>query len=247
MLGGGHIFSNLGVGAFLTITVDEKNYLIGGRQIRPCIGDEVYVAPGGYVESKDSFNPLRALNREISEEVLVATKDNKLISIGKNGFQSYKEKLEYLEKLIDLESPGEFTQDNLQEPILLDRGLLLKKPRLYFNPRINSVKLMYSFHLTTDEIDLEDLEASFDFCEDSFNPDSNTVQSIHYQDKLLLIPLLRRNLKREVCRFQNGSLEPITEDEIQNLYLSGIFTLDEKGFSTQSRIKFLEYLKKSIK
>ncbi len=85
MQGNGHLFANIGVGGILTFTYQDYDYLLGCNQQCSETNDTAFNPMGGYVEIKHLNNLDLAQLKEISEELLPLTSNNRLIRFLKGG------------------------------------------------------------------------------------------------------------------------------------------------------------------
>ncbi len=148
--GKGHIFNHLGISVDLNIKIGEKTYKILAKK-----GNDKVTLISGYVEANDLSDIVKATHEEITEELLIRTKEGLLLS-GKKRNSNKKIcdlKRAYGDEETDL-GYGKFVQSEHAEFQGYSQGLhyLLtpSKSEQYLKIEINEIKIPRNFEIYVD-------------------------------------------------------------------------------------------------
>jgi hypothetical protein len=256
----GYVFANLGLSVALTLTLDNKNYAVVVKQDRTDLGDTVCKLISGYIDARNIYNPLRALDEEIAEEfpVYKESKEGVIILPGMRNFNPLPkpfigENVSYDPNVAFqmLDSDIRISPDLTEEEINL-AGKIQKEgsPRLYFQIPSNSAQLVYNFHVDIPKIPSVDptlgnaektyLKNGFSVAhtEDTFDPKSGALEIRSHEQGLLLIALNGEKLTDEVYTFEKGELKHHTK----KIILSEAFAPKENGIAEIQNISLEDYL-----
>ncbi len=238
--GRGHLFANLGVGGVFVINIEGRVYLIGLNQDRPEFGDSVVNFISGYVHSNHLGKPKKALDEEISEELLLVTKDWKLVRFSRYGYglpRTFESKFEDYRQKIDIHDGIGFKLPNLKQVAI--EGKNLENAGVFFEPARNAAKIIY-FGRFEHEIDFRGQGISMNNGRDRFNYDEKRIEIIYKPGNILLFALENEALTDGVYKMLNGNLTALNP---RALVLNEAFNIDERGLARGSQIKLMDYLK----
>jgi len=245
-LNNGYDFANLGVSAVLTITLNGEDYLLAVKQDRLDIGDSVAKLVSGYVDAKDLKNPAKAIEKEISEEVLFSTSEMDLMRFQRNHSRwlpkPFADKFDDCPFFVDIRQAAKYDAPGLvKKPVTIDGKLVEDSPGLYFQAPTNSAQLVYVYHLEPADIELEKLGVSLFHSEDKLNKEKGVLEKILQPDGILLFKLKDRDLTGDVYTYEKGKLVPYNA---KNLVLSEAFAPKTNGIAEAKNITLADYLKK---
>jgi len=235
IMGEGHVLANLGIGGFLTISIDKRTYLLGCKQERVEFKDTLFNPIGGYLESKHLIDPAIALDNEIAEELLPVKADERLVRFRSGEIdlpRPYEDIFQSSLMRFALTNPSSYEPRNLRHDLTLDERVLEGLPGLVFEAARNTAKLFFNYHIETNTFDFESAGLSMAHAEDKFDPATKSLRVEMYPGKIYLIPVENTRLVDEVYFMENGRLVPISSKEHSTLKLSEAFSADERGFST---------------
>jgi len=239
----GHIFANLGVSSILTINLDGNNYLITVKQDRKDFGDFVAKLVSGYLDSKDLRNPGKALRKEISEEILPVTSDENLVRFiyqGKNIGNPFSEHFQDYSAQMQLDYPARFHIQDLETAVVSVDGSQLKEPAgLYFHAPFNSAQLVFSYHLSPENLDFNNLRISLHHSEDKLKEDERIIEKIFHPLGILLIKIKNKKLTDKVYSLSNGKLIAVNPKIVT---LSEVFAEKYQGTTKAKNISLTDYL-----
>jgi hypothetical protein len=197
----GHVFANLGLSCILTTKIQGRDYAILVRSNRKTVwGDfndrtaEIVKAISGYIESEHTADPIKSLEKELSEELLFLTKDGKLLPgfiDGRPLPRPYENMFAYSDEAkFNIAGPGAWKMPSHRK-IIIGGKEANGNPAIYFHPGTDSAQLLfnYSIEFTPNESIIEKLGLSFDHSEDKRSEDKMHLNTFYHHDGLLLIEL----------------------------------------------------------
>lgn len=244
LFGSGYKCANLGIGVFLTLSLDGHDYLACQQQGRIELNDEVCNPIGGYVDSKHLSNPLEAVNEELEEEFLPVDGEERLIQLARTR-RILTRPQDYFKASLFVESP--YVISLLPEARYSPKGLgkmLIEghepegKPEVVFEFARNSAKAMYWAHLNPD-FDLHS-NVSFHHSEDKFNGQTKTLETKFHPYGMLLIRLEDRKLTDEIFTLRNGKL---VSHNPKGIFLSEVFLAGENSIAVQNKMLLEDFLR----
>ena len=222
--GSGHVFANMGVSIALKISLFGKDYGVLVRQRRN--SGIIYGLITGYVDFDKQLSPLLSVKEELSEEVLVLSKDNKILRpvIG----MGYSD-----EESIRFTQSREIPFQDLAE----QTPSLINDCRVYFQAQTNSIQLVYGLKVELDPLETE-REYSFYHAEDEFNGDGLYLR---LQDMIVLSGLKDGKLTENLFEFVGSNLIPHTPAN-GNMILSEAFSRKTDGIAEKDSVSLEDYL-----
>ncbi|MBW3011790.1 hypothetical protein KY311_01260 [Candidatus Woesearchaeota archaeon] len=243
-LGQGHDFANLGVSGVYTTTIDGDDYLLAVRQDRKDFGDCVAKLVSGYVDAKYIDNPLTALEKELSEEVLPVAPDGRLMHFTRDHTRflprPFEKEFGNFPHQVNVTQPAKYKVPGLiSRPIKLEGNILPDTPGIYYLPAQNSAQLVAGYHLEP-SADLRELEVTLNHSEDKLNMDKMVLETHLHPNGVLLFKLNNGELTNQVYTLQKGVLVPV---DPRGIMLSEAFAPKKSGVVEVNNIKLEEYLK----
>lgn len=241
----GYNIANLGVSAILTIPYQGNDYLLLARQERKDFRDSVAKLVSGYTPDRLIYDPLRAIEQEIAEEVLPMTADRKVIRFARGGNMlptPFSDIFEGSGRTISLEQPAAYAIPGLEHKVHISSGSSGEEgsPSIIFHAPTNSANLVYSYSLAPQDSGTENAIHSIEHSEDVFDAKTGTLQTRIKPGGLLLCLLDKGRLTPSVYTLQDGRLQAVDPSKLQ---LSEAFVPKEHGIADANNIPYLDFLR----
>jgi len=260
----GYTAANLGISVVLTTTIYGTNYAIVAEQERTDLKDRVGKLVSGYIHEKHLHSPLRALDEEMSEEVLPTTKDGEFLK----GIRGHHPLPKLSRGVYDPHFVYQMTPTRTRIspslfPVKRGGNVFCELPgssqatripgaSIYFQVPSNSAQLVFSYHIQFPKVPkldgdyphieeeyIDEREVTLNHAEDVFK--DGRLELTLQEQGLLLIALKKGRLTDTVRKLEKG--EPRDYDA-QNLILSEAFAPKKRGIVTRQSIPLKEHVKR---
>jgi len=243
----GHLFANMGVSAFITVPIGDKQYLLTVKQDRPDFDDSVAKLVSGYAEGEADLT--NEMNKELREEVTAVTGKGKVVAYLQGGkvllspfFTEISPERQYT-RGIEIVQPADFRGRvaalNLAEP----GQSVADNADGYFHAPTNSAQGLFSYRLVPVEgLDLLEDGCSLIHTEDKFNQSTGGLNVELHPEGILLIELNQGELTDRVFTLTEGQLNPVDPRKVT---LSEAFCPRGEygqGIVTENNISLINYL-----
>lgn len=188
-------------------------------------------------------NPIKALEEEISEEVLPFTKYNQLIRFQINGKgigNPFNRSFKDYDKKISLIEGDKYNLPNLTKFSTVNNRELEDAPRIFFDPQRNTAKWVFNYHADSD-VDLSALEVSLHGSEDYARNENFDTSTKFKPYSIAMIRLDKSRLTDMVYFMDGGNLKEV---DPATIILTEAFTLNEKSIAEKNKIGLMDFLKK---